>query len=119
MTKSVTSLVVGLGRDRGWLPELDTPLCAILAPECEGLEAGKRAITLRHLLTMRAGLDFPEVDFSRELWVGQPADPIRTILHKPLAEAPGTTIAKAGSQEAFRQVDYHFPLLAARRVAAE
>jgi CubicO group peptidase (beta-lactamase class C family) len=89
VTKSVTSLVFGVARDRGLVPDLDTTLCSILAPACDGLDARKRDITLRHLLTMRSGIDFSNDVFSMELWVDQPADPLRYILEKPLFAAPG------------------------------
>lgn len=91
VTKSVTSMLWGIASDRGLTPPLDTPLCEVLdAAACTGLaDERKRAITLRHLLMMRSGLDFENVDFSREQWVGRPADPLRAILDKPLFAAPG------------------------------
>lgn len=91
VTKSVTSMLWGIANDRGQTPPLDTPLCDVLdGSACAGLaDERKRAITLRHLLMMRSGLDFENVDFSREQWVGRPADPIRAILDKPLFAAPG------------------------------
>jgi CubicO group peptidase (beta-lactamase class C family) len=89
-TKSVTSLLFGIGRDQGWMPSLDTTLCSILPEECLGLEPRKQAITLDHLLTMRSGLDFSNEVFSVEMWVDQPAHPIRHILDKPLFADPGT-----------------------------
>ncbi|HEX7505157.1 MAG TPA: serine hydrolase [Polyangia bacterium] len=89
-TKSVTSILFGIGRDQGWIPALDTTLCAILPDECVGLEARKQAITLDNLLTMRSGLTFDNSVFSLEMWVDKPADPIRHILDKPLYADPGT-----------------------------
>jgi CubicO group peptidase (beta-lactamase class C family) len=89
-TKSVTSLLFGIGRDLGWMPALDTTLCSILSDKCAGLEPWKQSITLENLLTMRSGVDFDNDHFSVEMWVGNPADPIRTILDKPMYAAPGT-----------------------------
>jgi CubicO group peptidase (beta-lactamase class C family) len=89
-TKSVTSLLFGIGRDQGWMPALDTTVCSILADQCVGLEPRKQAITLENLLTMRSGLDFDNDHFSVEMWVGEPAHPIRTILDKPMYADPGT-----------------------------
>jgi CubicO group peptidase (beta-lactamase class C family) len=89
-TKSVTSIVFGMGRDQGWMPALDTPVCTILASSCAGLDARKQAIALEHLLTMRSGLDFDNDVFSVEMWVEKPANPIRYILDKPLYATPGT-----------------------------
>lgn len=89
-TKSVTSILFGIGRDQGWIPSLDTTLCSILADECVGLDPRKQAITLEELLTMRSGLDVDNSVFSVEMWVDKPADPIRHILDKPLYANPGT-----------------------------
>jgi CubicO group peptidase (beta-lactamase class C family) len=56
MTKSVVSLLVGIAMDRGLIKDLDAPLVSYL-PDYEGLRAwDKDRITLRHLLTMSAGL---------------------------------------------------------------
>lgn len=89
-TKSITSLVFGIGRDQGWVPPVETTYCSILPDACQGLDARKQTITLHHLLTMRSGLTFSNDDFSVEMWVGNPADPIRHILAKPLYADPGT-----------------------------
>jgi CubicO group peptidase (beta-lactamase class C family) len=88
-TKSVRSLVFGIGRDQGWMPAPDTTLCSILQEDCLGLESRKQTITLDHLLTMRSGVDFSNDHFSVEMWVDQPAHPIRHILDKPLYAEPG------------------------------
>ncbi|WP_234684886.1 serine hydrolase domain-containing protein [Bradyrhizobium monzae] len=56
MTKSVVSLLVGIAMERGLIRDLDAPLVSYL-PDYAGLrEADKDRITLRHLLTMSAGL---------------------------------------------------------------
>jgi Beta-lactamase class C and other penicillin binding proteins len=89
-TKSVTSVLFGIGRDQGWIPALDTTLCSILADKCLGLDPRKLNITLEHLLTMRSGLQFSNDWFSVEMWVDKPADPIRYILDKPLYADPGS-----------------------------
>lgn len=90
-TKSVTSALFGIARGWAVMPALDTPLCAILPDKCRGLPAAKQAITLEHLLTMRSGLAVDNEDFSMEMWVGNPSDPIRFLLEKPLYAAPGET----------------------------
>jgi CubicO group peptidase (beta-lactamase class C family) len=90
-TKSITSLVFGIGRDQGWVPPVDTTLCSILADECQRLDSRKQAITLDNLLTMRSGLAFDNDDFSVEMWVDNPSDPVRYILDKPLYADPGAT----------------------------
>jgi CubicO group peptidase (beta-lactamase class C family) len=66
MTKSVVSLLVGIAMDRGLIGDLDAPIAAYL-PDDAGLRASdKDRITLRHLLTMSAGIGFeraPGVSF--------------------------------------------------------
>ena len=58
MTKSVVSLLVGIAMDRGLIRDLDAPIASYL-PDYAGLRASdKDQITLRHLLTMSAGLGF-------------------------------------------------------------
>lgn len=89
-TKSVTSLLFGIGRDQGWMPSSDTALCSILADKCVGLDPRKLSITLEHLLTMRSGIAFDNDEFSVEMWVDNPSDPIRHILDKPMYADPGT-----------------------------
>jgi CubicO group peptidase (beta-lactamase class C family) len=88
-TKSVTSLVLGAARDRGLVPALDTTLCSILGDKCAGLDPRKLQITLEHLLTMRSGIAFDNDDFSMEIMVDKPADPLRYILDKPMYAGPG------------------------------
>jgi CubicO group peptidase (beta-lactamase class C family) len=90
VTKSVTSLAFGIARDDGLFPSLDTTMADLFPEKMAGLDARKHAITLRHLLTMSSGLDFENVDFSMEMWIGKPSDPLRYILDKPLYAAPGT-----------------------------
>jgi len=66
MTKSVVSLLVGIAMDRGLIRNLDAPISSYL-PDYAGLRASdKDRITLRHLLTMSAGIGFeraPGVSF--------------------------------------------------------
>jgi len=88
-TKSVTSLLFGITQEKGFMPGVETTLCAILADECVGLDPRKLTITLEHLLTMRSGLAIDNSDFSVAMWVDTPADPIRFLLDRPLYADPG------------------------------
>lgn len=88
-TKSVTSLAVGIARDSGWIGNLDTTFCAVVPEPCPGVGDPRRNITLRHLLTMRSGISFDNDDFSYEMYIDNPSDPLRYILRKPLYAAPG------------------------------
>ena len=56
MTKSVVSLLVGIAMDRGLIRDLDAPIASYL-PDYTGFrESDRDRVTLRHLLTMSAGL---------------------------------------------------------------
>lgn len=89
-TKSVTSLLTGLAVEAGMADSLDRPLYDIIPSEFDA-DPAKRTITLRHLLTMRSGLDFNNDDFSLEMAHDVRGDGIAHILRKPLLHAPGTT----------------------------
>jgi CubicO group peptidase (beta-lactamase class C family) len=86
-TKSVTSLLTGIGVDAGLV--LDRPLYDII-PDKFDADPAKRRITLRHLLTMRSGLDFSNDDFSLEMDHDVHGDGVAHILRKPLLHEPGT-----------------------------
>ena len=61
VTKSVTSLVVGIAVGRNEFPDLDTPVLDFFAPESvANVDDRKRRMTIRHLLTMTTGLDWNE-----------------------------------------------------------
>lgn len=87
-TKSVTSLVFGIAVGDGLFPDLDQTLYSIIPDAFDG-DTRKRAITLRHLLTMRSGIDFPNEDFSREMLMDRRRNQARRILAKPLYALPG------------------------------
>jgi len=93
-TKSVLSALVGIAIDRGDLPGLDTRVLDFFPGyEIAHLDAGKRALTLGHLLTMSAGLE--TVDSYLYDWVGltrmrASPDWTRYILDLPMVAEPGT-----------------------------
>ncbi len=63
-TKTVTGMLVGIAIDRGELPGVETPLLSFfedLAPFA-GDGPAKRAVTIRHLLTMTSALDCDDAD---------------------------------------------------------
>jgi CubicO group peptidase (beta-lactamase class C family) len=95
ITKSVVALLVGLVFDRGWLKDLDGPIFSSF-PEYANLRTPQKdRITLRHLLSMTSGLDWPE----RAVSINNPAnivrqariapDPYRAVLARLLQAAPG------------------------------
>jgi CubicO group peptidase (beta-lactamase class C family) len=95
ISKSVTSLLVGIAFDRGLLTDLDAPVFSFF-PEYEALRTPEKdRITLRHLLTMSSGLAWDEttVPFTdpsntySQMEVAPRAD--HYVLAQPLAARPG------------------------------
>ncbi|HSM14817.1 MAG TPA: serine hydrolase [Thermoanaerobaculia bacterium] len=87
-SKSVLSALVGIALERGLLPGLDAPIAELLPEEAARLDdPAKRAITLRHLLTMTSGLGSTSGEHYGR-WVGS-ADWVRAALARPLEHRPG------------------------------
>ncbi|NKN35347.1 serine hydrolase [Agrobacterium sp. a22-2] len=60
VSKSIVGLLYGILLDRGEVPGIDTSVSS-LYPECTALnDTARRAICVRHLLTMTAGLEWTE-----------------------------------------------------------
>jgi CubicO group peptidase (beta-lactamase class C family) len=96
VSKSVTGLLVGIARDRGHLPDIQTDVFSFF-PEHARLGGGAKAgITVQSLLLMASGLSWNEQDvfYSRpendivQLHVVD--DPLAYILGKDLAHPPMT-----------------------------
>jgi CubicO group peptidase (beta-lactamase class C family) len=87
-SKSVLSALVGIALDRGLIADLDTPVVEPLPAHADLLEApAKRGITLRHLLSMTAGLE----STSRQAygaWVSGDHW-LRGALSRPMVSEPG------------------------------
>ena len=94
VTKSVTSLLVGIAVGRGFIKNVDAPVFSFF-PEYGDLRTPEKdRITLRHLLTMSAGLAWNEtVPFSNpentERRMAVAPDPYRYVLERPLVYPPG------------------------------
>ena len=94
VTKSVVSLLVGIAVGEGAIPSIDESLASWFPEVSAGWPADKKAITLRHVLTMTEGLSWSE-----EGGYSGPADsytamfsspdPTRYVLDRPLAGKPG------------------------------
>lgn len=94
-TKSVTSAVFGIAIGKGLIKSIDEPVIDFF-PEF-GIKdiALKKKITLRHLLTMSSGLDWPETDSAYTAF----ENPVRRmkasenwskyVLDRPVKERPG------------------------------
>lgn len=98
VTKSLTSILIGLAIREGCIRSVDDPICRYL-PEYDSLLTGpKRDVTIRHLLTMSAGFEWNEM----ETYYTDPerCDPhiaergddyLGYVFAKPLAKEPGSS----------------------------
>jgi CubicO group peptidase (beta-lactamase class C family) len=90
VTKSVVALLVGIALDRGIIKNVDAPLLPFF-PEYADLRSPERdRISLRDLLTMRAGLNWqlkPYLSMARR--VDAAPDPYRVVLEQPMVAEPG------------------------------
>ena len=96
VTKSVTSMLVGIAIDNGLIESVDEPVYTFF-PEYEALEDSSQGrIALKHLLTMSAGLKWNEPWWSsgdrksdlRRFYSAR--DPIRFVLKRPVVNRPGS-----------------------------
>jgi CubicO group peptidase (beta-lactamase class C family) len=81
VTKSVTSIVVGIAIAQGLLPGVGVPIGTLL-PECSEPRLGR--VTLEHLLTMTSGFAFPNTRVEA---------PVRDACARGLATEPGAVFA--------------------------
>ena len=94
VTKSVTSILIGIAIDRGFIPGVDEKIMRYF-PEYVPPEPLVDTINLHHLLTMTSGLkwneeELPYSDQKNDLIrLFRVKNPLRFILSKPLVDAPG------------------------------
>lgn len=97
MTKSVVSLLVGIAMDRGLIKDIDAPVISYFPEGTELLAPDQDRITLRHLLTMSAGLGSkraPGVSFS---YKDRETELVGSILNK----VTGKTIEMLAQEDIF------------------
>ncbi|UFZ03272.1 beta-lactamase family protein [Bradyrhizobium ontarionense] len=85
MTKSVVSLLLGIAVDRGLIKDLDAPVLSFFPEFADLRTPEKERITLRHLLTMTAGLN---ASVSAQM-LSRDHDPDRHAFEQALAREPG------------------------------
>lgn len=93
-SKSVTSSLVGIAIDEGYLESVEKPVLDIF-PErsVANLDANKEAMTVEHLLTMTAGLESHDsylYGWSGLLKMIESEDWVQFVLDLPMAEKSGT-----------------------------
>lgn len=96
VTKSITSVVIGAAIRRGEFPSIETPVLSFFDPATvANVDARKQRMTLRHLLTMTAGIDWeedvPYADPRNDaLRMEASFDWVRYTIDRPMAVEPGT-----------------------------
>ena len=86
VSKSVTSLATGIALDRGLIPSVDARLAQLIPHYAHRLsEAPKSRLTLRHALTMTAGLAWNDTD--QAFWNNP--DSVDYVLTRDVVAQPG------------------------------
>ena len=88
MTKSLTSLIMGIALQEGYIDSLNQPLVDLI-PAIYPSSAPKQNITIHHLLTMTSGLDIDNSIFSVTMYIDKPDNIAEYILELPLYADPG------------------------------
>ena len=102
ITKSVTSLLVGIGVDRGWIADINTSVFTYFPDHSDTQSPEKDRITLEHLLTMSAGLAWNESlpwsdPANNERQMDDTVDPYRYALERPVVTQPGRVYNYCGA----------------------
>jgi CubicO group peptidase (beta-lactamase class C family) len=95
-TKSVSSMLIGIAIQEGFLDNVDQKVADLLPGYTIDLtDTRKQELTLEHLLTMSDGLDWHELDFPYadprntlgQMWSS--LDAVQHVLDQPMARQPG------------------------------
>lgn len=96
MTKSVTSTLIGIAIDKGFVNSIDDKVVNYLPQYADVFVAGKEDIALKHLISMSSGLNWNESDYEYGTMENDAThftvspDPIRFTFGKDLIHQPGT-----------------------------
>lgn len=99
VTKTVTSIVIGTAVTRGDFPPLDTPVLSFFDEATVAqVDERKRRMTVRHLLTMTAGLQWDEMKPYSDMTNSAVAlegshDWVRYAIDRPMSHEPGTVFS--------------------------
>lgn len=94
-TKSIIALLLGIAIDRGLIKSIDEPVLSFFPEYADLRTPEKDRITLRHLVTMSAGLEWHELDIpytsaaNSENRMDAASDPYRFALEQPVVAPPG------------------------------
>jgi CubicO group peptidase (beta-lactamase class C family) len=94
-TKSIIALLLGIAIDRRIIKGVDEPVLPFFPEYADLRTSEKDRITLRHLVTMSAGLEWHELDIpytnadNSENRMDASPDPYRFVLEQPVVAPPG------------------------------
>ncbi len=95
-TKSITSALLGIAIDKGYIQNVNSRMIDFFPEyEIENLTPKKQQITLEHLLTMSAGLEWYEMEYryndERNTYRSfvESENQVRFVLDRPMVAAPG------------------------------
>src|SRR5215510_97743 len=95
VTKSVIALLLGIAIDRGLIKDVDPPVLSFFPEYADLRTPEKDRITLRHLVTMSAGLEWHELDIpysnaaNSYIRMDAASDPYRFTLQQAVVAPPG------------------------------
>jgi CubicO group peptidase (beta-lactamase class C family) len=95
VTKSIVALLLGLAIDHALIKSIDEPVFSFFPEYADLRTPEKNRITLRHLITMSAGLEWHELDIpytsaaNSEIRMELAGDPYRFALEQPVVAPPG------------------------------
>jgi CubicO group peptidase (beta-lactamase class C family) len=96
VTKTVTSVIIGVARTRGDFPDIDTPVLRFFdTTQVKNIDDRKRRMTVRHLLTMSGGIDWnetlPYIDPGNTAVAMEASfDWVEYTINRPMAVEPGS-----------------------------
>lgn len=94
-TKQVVGLLVGIALDQKLIQSVDDPINKYIPDKLTGYP-DKRAITIRHLLTMQSGIGFENYGLTSDdasLLQQKPDQLLEFVLSRPMATQPGARYA--------------------------
>jgi len=123
-TKSIIALLLGIAIDHGLIKGIDEPLLSFFPEYADLRTPEKERITLGHLVTMSAGLEWHELDIpytsaaNSEIRMELSGDPYRFVLEQPVGAAGGNLELQFGGNRAGRSGGEKGGRQAGRRLCA-
>ena len=91
VTKSITSTLVGIAMEKGFISSIDQTISEFLGTEVDTVNPDLGKVTIRQLLTMTCGHDWHELGGDSEFSTFASApDQLNYVLEKPVVHTPGT-----------------------------